>query len=177
MTSGEKIDALAKSKGMNMHQLSIAAKVSYSTVYSIIRRKSNMVDWSILNRIAIALGVSPSAIAGDGDIDLHRIEERAEQLRIEDELREEAKNMIRSRTYFSEIPFEIGEFLFESEDALLETVHRICGMDYSALTDCIANNTFYQVFCPAKIDAVRSFIEDNEKTLKKIIEAGEKGTL
>ena len=58
MTTGQRIGEYAKKQGMNLHQLAINSGVSYNTVYSIVKRKSDKVDSEIVSKIAAALSVS-----------------------------------------------------------------------------------------------------------------------
>ncbi len=69
MTTGERIEKLAKEKGVNLHQLSQLAGISYNTLYSMVRRKSNNVDHEIAGKIASALGVSLYEFFGWGETD------------------------------------------------------------------------------------------------------------
>lgn len=59
MTIGQRIGELAKKKKMNIHQLAQLAGISYNTLYSIVRRKSDKVDNETVVKVASALGVSP----------------------------------------------------------------------------------------------------------------------
>ena len=52
MTVGERIENLVKSEGTNLRQLAIRADVPYNTVYAIVRRNSNRIQWETLERIA-----------------------------------------------------------------------------------------------------------------------------
>ena len=58
MSIGEKIGELALTEGMNLRQLAIKADVPYNTVYALVKRSSNRVEWETLEKIAAALGVS-----------------------------------------------------------------------------------------------------------------------
>ena len=58
MTTGQRIGELAKKKKINLHQLAQTAGISYNTLYSIVRRKSDKVDYDTVRKIATALGVS-----------------------------------------------------------------------------------------------------------------------
>ncbi len=64
MTTGERIEQLAKMRGMSLHKLATLAGVSYNTVYSAAKRKSNRIDMNTLERIASVLGVSVSDLSG-----------------------------------------------------------------------------------------------------------------
>lgn len=70
MTTGHNIGELAKKNKINLHQLSKMAGVSYNTLYSIVRRKSDKVDHETVRKIALALGVHPMEIYGDSALDL-----------------------------------------------------------------------------------------------------------
>lgn len=65
MTVGERIETLVKSEGTNLRQLAIRADVPYNTVYAIVRRNSDRIQWETLERIADALGTTPSALKGE----------------------------------------------------------------------------------------------------------------
>lgn len=58
MTTGERIEQLAKERGMSLHKLATLAGVSYNTVYSAAKRKSNRIDMNTLERLASVLQVS-----------------------------------------------------------------------------------------------------------------------
>lgn len=62
MTTGELIDHYAKEKSINLHKLATIAGVSYNTLYSIVRRKSNKVDMKIIEKVAKALEVFPQEL-------------------------------------------------------------------------------------------------------------------
>lgn len=64
MTTGERIEQLAKKKGMSLHKLATCAGVSYNTVYSAAKRKSNRIDMNILERIASVLEISVADLSG-----------------------------------------------------------------------------------------------------------------
>lgn len=70
MTTGQRIGELAKTKGINLHKLADDAEISYNTLYSIVRRKSDKVDLDTVRKIALALDVHPIEILGDSAIDL-----------------------------------------------------------------------------------------------------------
>lgn len=70
MTTGHNIGELAKKNKINLHQLSKMAGVSYNTLYSIVRRKSDKVDHETVRKIALALGVHPMEIYGDSALGL-----------------------------------------------------------------------------------------------------------
>ena len=70
MTTGQKIGILAKKKKINLHKLADMADVSYNTLYSIVRRKSNKVDIDTIRKIALALDVHPIEIYGDESLEL-----------------------------------------------------------------------------------------------------------
>lgn len=64
MSIGEKIGELSLAEGMNLRQLAIKADVPYNTVYALVKRSSNRVEWETLEKIAAALGVSAQALRG-----------------------------------------------------------------------------------------------------------------
>lgn len=57
MTVGERIGIYAQEKNINLHKLSKNAGVSYNTLYSIVRRKSDKIDADILAKVAKALEI------------------------------------------------------------------------------------------------------------------------
>lgn len=59
MTIGEKIEREASIQGYNIRQLALTAGVKYSTLYAIIKRKSQRVDSNTLQKIADALNLTP----------------------------------------------------------------------------------------------------------------------
>lgn len=64
ISTGERIEEIAKERGLNLHKLATKADVSYNTLYSIVRRKSDKIDWDIARKIAAALEVSPEVLFG-----------------------------------------------------------------------------------------------------------------
>jgi transcriptional regulator with XRE-family HTH domain len=82
MSIGERIGILAKKKKINLHKLADAADVSYNTLYSIVRRKSDKVDPETLKKVARVLEVPVWELGGlfddasqllDGNHDLHDV--------------------------------------------------------------------------------------------------------
>ena len=69
MTIGQRIGMIAKEKNINLHQLAQQSGISYNTLYSIVRRKSNKVDPTKLAKIAEQLGVSLMAFYEDSFAD------------------------------------------------------------------------------------------------------------
>lgn len=70
MTTGERIKDAAEEKKMNLHQLAVKAGISYNTLYSIVRRRSDKVDVETLRKIALALEMHPIEIMGDDQMDM-----------------------------------------------------------------------------------------------------------
>ena len=64
MTTGERIEQLAKERGMSLHKLASLAGVSYNTVYSAVKRKSDRLDRKNVEKIATVLEVPLSDILG-----------------------------------------------------------------------------------------------------------------
>ena len=64
MTTGERIEQLAKERGMSLHKLAALAGVSYNTVYSAVKRKSDRLDRKNVEKLATVLEVPPSDILG-----------------------------------------------------------------------------------------------------------------
>ena len=64
MGIGQRIKEISKSKGLTLRQLAQNADVSYNTIYSITKRDSERIQGNILQRISLALEVSPSELIG-----------------------------------------------------------------------------------------------------------------
>ena len=90
MTTGERIEQLARERGMSLHKLATLAWVSYNTVYSAAKRKSNRIDMNTLERLSSVLQVSVADLSGvvlkdysDGSsiavIDIDKINKEAAQ--------------------------------------------------------------------------------------------------
>ena len=62
MSTGERIAQLAKARNMSLHKLAELSGVSYNTLYSAMRRKSDRVDSRTLEKVARVLGVDVSVI-------------------------------------------------------------------------------------------------------------------
>lgn len=84
MTTGENIGRLAKERDISLRKLSVKADVPYTTLYSIVRRKSDKIDIDILKKIAGALDLHPIEVMGrdSADMVLYGMEllERAENI-------------------------------------------------------------------------------------------------
>lgn len=65
MTVGERIQKYANEKGMNLKQIATEAGISYSTLYAIVKRKSDGVRSDIVESVATALQISPSDLYWD----------------------------------------------------------------------------------------------------------------
>lgn len=65
MSTGERIAQLAKERNMSLHKLAELSGVSYNTLYSAMRRKSDRVDSRTLEKVARVLGVDVSVILSD----------------------------------------------------------------------------------------------------------------
>ena len=65
MSTGERIEQLARERGMSLHKLATLAGVSYSTLYSAAKRKSDRVDRKIVEKVAAALGVEIRTVFSD----------------------------------------------------------------------------------------------------------------
>ena len=65
MTTGERIEQLAKERGMSLHKVATLAGVSYNTVYSAVKRKSDRVDRKIVEKIAKALDVDIKTVISE----------------------------------------------------------------------------------------------------------------
>ena len=70
MTTGQKIGNLAKAKKINLHKLADLAGISYNTLYSIVKRKSDKVDLDTVRKIALVLEVPPIEILGDTSLEM-----------------------------------------------------------------------------------------------------------
>lgn len=70
MTTGENIGRLAQEKGISLHKLSDKADVPYTTLYSIVKRKSDKIDVETLKKIALALDLHPIEIMGNSSADM-----------------------------------------------------------------------------------------------------------
>lgn len=65
MTTGERINQLAKERGLSIHKLATLAGVSYNTLYSAVKRKSDRVDRKIVEKVAKALDVDVRTVISD----------------------------------------------------------------------------------------------------------------
>lgn len=65
MTTGERIEQLAKERGLSIHKLAVLAGVSYNTLYSAVKRKSDRVDRKTVEKVAKALGVDITVILSE----------------------------------------------------------------------------------------------------------------
>lgn len=65
MTVGERIQKYANEKGMTLKQVATDADISYSTLYAIVKRKSDGVRPDLIESIAAALRITPSDLYWD----------------------------------------------------------------------------------------------------------------
>lgn len=72
MTIGERIEAIAKEKNINLHKLASLSCIPYNTLYSIVRRKSNRVDYSILENISDSLQISVTDLLSEDAASAYR---------------------------------------------------------------------------------------------------------
>ena len=77
-TIGELINTLAQERGLNLHKLATLSGVSYNTLYSIVRRKSDRVDRQIIEKVSKALNILPSELMPFDDDELFNSKVRAE---------------------------------------------------------------------------------------------------
>nr|WP_288868595.1 helix-turn-helix transcriptional regulator [uncultured Blautia sp.] len=71
MTVGDRIRKHAIDKGMNLKQVATKAGISYSTLYAIVKRKSDGVRPDLIESIATALQISPSELYWDNPVKSH----------------------------------------------------------------------------------------------------------
>lgn len=64
MGIGQRIKEISKSKGLTLRQLAQSTGISYNTIYSITKRDSERIQGNILQKISLALEVSPSELIG-----------------------------------------------------------------------------------------------------------------
>lgn len=142
MTVGEQIEELVKVQGTNLRQLAIRANVPYNTVYAIVRRNSDRIQWETLERIAAALGTTPAILKGE--IDTMKIAEKAESPR---------QQKIIARKILSQE--EVEQQILNAEQAHKDYLEKLC-----------FDPTMPDEDYPARIRYVTSFIEKNADTLK-----------
>ena len=65
MTFGENLETILEEKGLNMHKLAEISGVSYNTIYSLVKRNSNKVSYSVLSKLAYALNLKPHDLLTD----------------------------------------------------------------------------------------------------------------
>ena len=58
MPIGDRLEALIEQRGTNPNKLSLQTGVSVNTIYSIIKRNNLKADLSVLQSLALALGVT-----------------------------------------------------------------------------------------------------------------------
>lgn len=169
----ERIKTARKLARMTQEDLAAAIGVKRSVISKYESGAINP-SFSQISKIAAALHTTTLYLTGEIDdpspeLDLEKIALRAVELK-KAALQDRAKQMLLSHERWASIPPELSDEIDVAESDLIETVRRICGMDYTKITECIANGDFDKVFCPGKIEIVRQFIEDNEKTLKVIFD-------
>ena len=65
MTTGERIEALAKDRGISLRKLATMSDVPYTTIYSAVKRKSDRVDRSIIDKISNAFGIDARSLISE----------------------------------------------------------------------------------------------------------------
>ena len=148
---------------LNMSQEELALKVGYESRSAINKIELGKIGISQdkVERFAEALNTSTAYLQGkldDSDlpqIDLDKIIRRAEELRIK---YNPGKEKWEKRLSYQ--PFDVATEIGFADDALINTVHKICGLDYDI------DVTIEDV---KKIELIQNFIQDNEKTLRRMM--------
>lgn len=163
MTVGEQIEELVREQGTNLRQLAIRANVPYNTIYAIVRRNSDRIQWETLEKIAAALGTTPAILKGD--IDAMKIARGTEPLQ------SKANSAIAHREMLSEeilADWEQNKDVYLSniqsaKDNLIRVAERICTNVQE--TDDEAQRISDQQWLPTRLNMISEFISANEKTL------------
>jgi len=163
MTIGERIKYLRLDKGLTQKELAELAHISVVTLQQYERGVRKEPKEEQLEGIAETLGTSAAFLRGYVDnptIDLNKIAQRAEELRISDELKQGIH-----RTSLPDYDMQMA--IDDAEEELLYTVHRICGMDNTTISEDFLNGSLGAKWNPKKIDIIREFIEDCQPALQK----------
>lgn len=160
---------------LNMSQEELAQKMGYKTRSAInkIETGRRNINQSQLENFAEALQTTVAYLQGYisnstiQTIDLNKIIERA------NELREKANwaKQIMDGVGFLDIPDDmLSTEITLADQELINTVHLICGMSDLEINEAILSGKLKEIYDPRKIKIVQEFIQDNEKTLKKMID-------
>ena len=156
---------------LNMSQEELALKVGYESRSAINKIELGKIgiQQDKVEQFAEALETTAAYLQGHIDnpdiplIDLDKIFRRAEELRKKHN--EDKEGWIVEKLEF--YPLEIGMEIGFADDALIRTVHKICGLKYD--TDVTMEDV-------KNIELVKNFIEDNEKTIKLMMGNSNKDT-
>ena len=85
MTTGERIRQLADERGISIHKLASLAGVSYNTLYSVVRRKSDRVDLTTVEKVANVFNIDIQELISES-IKKPTLGEQLKSLRIHAEL-------------------------------------------------------------------------------------------
>lgn len=67
MAIGERIGKIAKSKQIPLRQIALSAGISYNTLYAIVKRNSDRIEYETLKKIADVLDTTPAYLIGWND--------------------------------------------------------------------------------------------------------------
>ena len=145
---------------LDMSQEELALKVGYKSRSAINKIELGKIgiQQEKVKQFADALETTVEYLQGlidDPDfphMDLDKIIRKAEERRKKDE------GWIVEQVEF--YPLEIGIEIGFADDALIRTVHQICGLRYD--TDVTMEDV-------KKIELIQNFIQDNEKTLRRMM--------
>lgn len=176
MSIGKRIQETRISRGLTQEDVAKIVGVATQTIYKYEKEIVTNIPLNRLYKIAEALQTTVAYLQGyinDSSIqtvDLNKIVERA------NELKEEAnwKKQINSGIGFLNVPNDkLRMELDDADQELIDTIHSICGMRDLKINEAILSDKLREIYNPRKIKIVQEFIQDNEKTLKKMIETME----
>lgn len=176
MSIGKRIQEIRTDRGLTQEDVAKIVGVTPQTIYKYEKEIVTNIPLERLYKIAEALQTTVPYLQGYindpsiQNIDLNKIVERAKELKEE----EKWKKQIKDGVLFSDVPdYKLRMELDDAEEDLMYTVHSICGMSDLKINEAILSNKLKEIYNPRKIKIVQEFIQDNEKTLKKMIETME----
>lgn len=149
---------------LNMSQEELALKVGYKSRSAINKIELGKIgiQQEKVEKFADALETTVEYLQGHIDdpdfphTDLERIMRRADEFRI---MYNQKRGIWEKRLSYQ--PDDIAIEISLADDSLIDTIHNICGLDYSV------NVTMSDV---RKIELIQNFIQDNENTLRRMME-------
>lgn len=173
MTTGERLKFLRNSKKLTLDEVAAAAGTIKQTIYKYEHNIVTNIPKERIEVLASILETTPAyllCLVDDPDPNINYNKLIRDLMKIDIQRANDREGM--RLLSIPDVDLDIAVQLADAE--LLDTVHRICGMNDQEISDVAAAGRIRKVWNSEKINIVRGFVEDNEKTLRKMMESLEK---